>query len=101
MGKMCVDRWLVRPRSTAYSPPSRRINDRGEALMDSNTALEAAYSADCRSLREEEAPCDGSAGAGVLRVTRRASLIAALLLSFGLWAAIWAAVASLASVLLG
>jgi len=46
--------------------------------MDSNTALEAAYSADCRRLREEEAPFDGSAGAGVLRVTRRASLIAAL-----------------------
>jgi len=46
--------------------------------MDSNTALEAAYSADCRRLREEEAAFDGSAGAGVLRVTRRASLIAAL-----------------------
>ena len=69
--------------------------------MDSNTALEAAYPADRRSLRCEEAPCDGPAGAGILRVTRRASLIAALLLSLGLWAAIWAAVASLASVLLG
>jgi hypothetical protein len=42
-----------------------------------------------------------SAAIAALRLTRRASLIAALLLSIGLWAALWAAVAILASAVLG
>lgn len=35
------------------------------------------------------------------RLSRRASLVVILALSLGLWAAIWAAVASLASVVVG
>jgi hypothetical protein len=63
--------------------------------MDSNT-LGSVYP---DAIRDEEQP-DGSATT-VLRLTRRASLIVVLLLSLGLWAAIWAAVASLASAILG
>ena len=44
---------------------------------------------------------DRSARAAALPLNRRASLIVVLLLSLGLWAAIWGAVASLASAVLG
>jgi hypothetical protein len=41
--------------------------------------------------------CDGE----ILRLTRRAAMSVVLLLSLGLWAALWAAVASLASAVFG
>jgi hypothetical protein len=44
---------------------------------------------------------DRSARAAALPLNRGASLIVVLLLSLGLWAAIWGAVASLASAVLG
>jgi hypothetical protein len=70
--------------------------------MDSDTAWKSAYSTDLRRLGNEAATARGSAAvAVVLRVTRRASLFVVLLLSLGLWAAIWATVASLASAILG
>jgi hypothetical protein len=69
--------------------------------MDNDTVLKSAYPADVRSIRDEASPSDGSAGEVALQLTRRASLILVLLLSLGLWAAIWAAVASLASAMLG
>jgi hypothetical protein len=70
--------------------------------MDSDTAWKSAYSTDLQRLRKEAATARGSAAAvAVLRVTRRASLFMVLLLSLGLWAAIWATVASLASAILG
>jgi hypothetical protein len=60
-------------------------------LVDSRVSREGAYGADHRS------PVRTLANR-TLRVT---PLIKVLLLSLGLWAAIWAAVASLASVVLG
>jgi hypothetical protein len=64
-------------------------------MDNSNIALKSAYPTDGRSIRDEELLADEAV------LTRRASLIVALLLSLGLWAAIWAVVASLASLMLG
>lgn len=41
------------------------------------------------------------AGAAALRLTRRALLMLALLFSLAVWAGLWAAIASLASAMLG
>lgn len=68
-----------------------------EEAVDSNTASERAYSADRQSLRQEASPFDRPPGEAGLRLSERASLIAVLLVSLGLWAAIWAAVAALVS----
>lgn len=68
--------------------------------MGSNVASKPAYFSD-DSGPQPEALSDGPAGMAGLRLSRRASLIAAVMLSLGLWAAIWAAVASVASAMLG
>jgi hypothetical protein len=73
------------------SPSARRIT---EELVDGKVLLEGAYSADQRSAvrwigdRSSHSWSDG------------ASLTVVLLLSLGVWAGIWEAVASLASVVL-
>jgi hypothetical protein len=54
------------------------------------------------SIASKSAPLsDKSTDAGTLRLNRRASLMVILALSLGLWAAIMAAVASLATVVAG
>ena len=78
------------------APASRLLNTLSahritEELVDSKVLLEGAYSADQRSAVRwigERTPNHWSDGA---------SLTIALLLSLGFWAAIWEAVASLAS----
>jgi hypothetical protein len=54
-----------------------------------------------RGITTRPSRSDRSARAAALPLNRGASLIVALLLSLGLWASIWSAVASLASVVLG
>ena len=54
-----------------------------------------------RGITTRPSRSDRSARAAALPLNRGASLIVVLLLSLGLWAAIWGAVASLASVVLG
>ena len=69
--------------------------------MESNAALKSSYISNGRNLHDEAPRLDGSVGGSGMRLTRRASLILALLFSLGLWAAIWAAVTSLASAIFG
>jgi hypothetical protein len=57
--------------------------------------------ADQPSVNERPLPFDLSPQEATFRLTRRAALIVVLALSLGLWAVIWAAVASLASAALG
>ena len=68
--------------------------------MNRNIAAESDYRNDDRSLRIGAPPSVGSAGAAARRLTTRSSLMLTLLLSLGLWSAIWAAVASLPSTVL-
>src|ERR1700731_4833467 len=69
----------------------------GGRLMNRNIAAESAHPSDGRILRGDASPSVGSAGMAGRRLTRRSALmLTLLLLSLGLWAAIWAAVASLA-----
>jgi hypothetical protein len=68
--------------------------------MGSSTGFESARSADRRSFWDDPKPLDSSQGA-TDRLTRRAALTVVLALSLGLWAAIWTAVASLASAVFG
>jgi len=68
--------------------------------MGSNTGFESARSADRRSFWDDPKPLDSPQG-GTDRLTRRAALTVVLALSLGLWAAIWTAVASLASAVFG
>src|SRR6516165_6640787 len=65
--------------------------------MGSNTGSESARSAGRRNLWGHPKPVDLSPQCVTERLTRRAALTVVLLLSLGLWAAIWTAVASLAS----
>lgn len=69
--------------------------------MGSNTAFEAADLAGRGVLQDETSPFDPSPQGESLRLTRRTALSIILVLSLGLWAALWAAVASLASAALG
>jgi hypothetical protein len=66
-----------------------------EDLVDGNFALERAYSAHDRLLPVEAPSFDQSAFEPALRMKAGASFIVMLLCSLGLWAAIWAVVASL------
>jgi len=65
--------------------------------MDSDIVSEPTYSGGKRRLRYGVPPSDRTVHQAELRLSRRASLMAILLSSLGLWAAIWAAVRSLAS----
>jgi hypothetical protein len=83
------------PRRAQCAPTNR-----WEELMDADLASKSVYSTEARELPHRPLPSDESARAAALCLTRRASLIVRLLLSLGLWGAIWAAVASLASAML-
>jgi hypothetical protein len=65
--------------------------------MNSHLVAHSDYSVDRRGNHDETTLRDGSAGLAARRLTRRASLMLALLLSLVLWTAI----GSLASVVLG
>jgi hypothetical protein len=69
--------------------------------MHPKTFYEPACFADQPSVNERPLPFDMSPQEATFRLTRRAALIVVLALSLGLWAVIWAAVASLASAALG
>ena len=69
--------------------------------MGSNTGFEPARSADGRSFWDEPEPLDWSPHGATDQLTRRAALTVVLALSLGIWAAIWTAVASLASAIFG
>jgi hypothetical protein len=69
--------------------------------MGSNTGFESARSADRRSVWDDPKPLDASLQGATDRLTKRAALTVVLALSLGLWAAIWTAVASLASAVFG
>jgi hypothetical protein len=62
---------------------------------------EPACFTDQPSVHERSLPFELSPQEATLRLTRRAALIVVLALSLGLWAVIWATVASLASAVLG
>ena len=64
--------------------------------MDSNGVSGCACPAEREGLRVELATLDPAAGGG-LRLSERASLLAVLLLSLGLWAAIWGVITALVS----
>ena len=64
--------------------------------MDRNTAIEPACLVDCWSVGKEPARSPRSEMRAALRLSRGEALILVLLLSFGLWAATWGAVALLA-----
>lgn len=69
--------------------------------MGSNTGFEPGRSADRRNFWDEPNPLDWSPQGAAEPLTRRAALTFVLALSLGLWAAIWTAVASLASAIFG
>jgi hypothetical protein len=69
--------------------------------MGSNTGFESARSADRRSFWDDPEQLDASPRGVTDRLTKRAALTVVLVLSLGLWAAIWTAVASLASAAFG
>ena len=62
---------------------------------------EHARFGELRSGKDPSPPGDQSPHEATIPLTRRAALTALLALSLGLWAAIWAALASLASAALG
>jgi hypothetical protein len=64
--------------------------------MDRNIAAERAYPAEFRISGEEASPSPRSECRAALRLSRGEALILVLLLSLGLWAATWGAVALLA-----
>jgi hypothetical protein len=70
-------------------------------MTNSDVAADSDRPAGGRSVGNQSSPSDASTGVAILRLTRRASLLLAFLLSLGLWAGIWTAVASLASAILG
>ena len=72
-----------------------------ERPMNSHLAAHSNYSADRRSSHHETTLRDGLVGLTTPRLTRRASLMLALLSSLALWTAIWAAIGLFASVVLG
>jgi hypothetical protein len=68
-----------------------------EELVDGNVVSECDYSADDRDLRSGPSSSDRSTPGSALSLSKGVSLIAIVLFSLGLWAAIWAVAASLAS----
>ena len=69
--------------------------------MHPKTYYESVRFAEQPSGHERPLPFDRSPQDATFRLTRRAALIVVLAVSLGLWAVIWAAVASLASAALG
>jgi hypothetical protein len=69
--------------------------------MGRNTGLESARSAERQNFWDEPTPLDSSPQGVTDRLTKRAALTVVVALSLGLWAAIWTAVASLASAVFG
>ena len=69
--------------------------------MGNNTGFESAPSVDQRDLWDQPKPSGSSARGMTDQLTKRAALTVVLALSLGLWAAIWTAVASLASAVFG
>jgi hypothetical protein len=70
-----------------------------EELMNVGIASKSVWSAERRNLEDPWPPSAGSGSVVKVRFSTRASLILALLMSLGLWAAIWAVIASLSSML--
>ncbi len=70
-------------------------------MMHPKNFYEPACFADQPSVHERPLPFDPSPQEATFPLTSRAALIVMLALSLGLWAVIWAAVASLASAALG
>ena len=68
--------------------------------MDAEFASKSGYATNAHDRRAKASLSRWASDAG-LRLTRRASWAVTLLVSLILWAAIWAAVASLASAMLG
>jgi hypothetical protein len=69
--------------------------------MYPKNVYEPACSVDRSALRQGLPPMGGSSQEATAQLTKRAAMTVILVLSFGLWAAIWAALASLASATLG
>ena len=66
-------------------------------VVDKNNARYYHYFLSTRGLRDEPSRSHQSVAGAAPKLTVRASLIVALLLSLGLWGAIWLALSSLAS----
>lgn len=69
--------------------------------MGSKTGFDAVHSADRRNIWADPTSSDSSPQGVTDRLSKRAALTVVLALSLGLWAAIWTAVASLASAVFG
>ena len=69
--------------------------------MGTNTGFESARSAERRNFWDDPKQLDVSPYGVTDQLTKRAALTVVLAVSLGLWAAIWTAVASLASAVLG
>jgi hypothetical protein len=84
-----ADRWTAQGRESKVE------------AMGRNTGFESARSADRRNFWDDPTQLDASPHGATDRLTKRAALTVVLALSLGLWAAIWTAVASLASAVFG
>ena len=69
--------------------------------MHPKNFYEPVYFADQPSFDDRPLPFDPSPQDATFQLTRRAALIVILALSLGLWAVIWAGLASLATAALG
>jgi len=69
--------------------------------MHPDNVYKPARFADPQSSQDQPLPFDQSPHEATFQLTRRAALTLLLALSLGLWAVIWAALASLASAALG
>jgi hypothetical protein len=69
--------------------------------MGNDTGLESAPSVDQGNFWDGPTSLEASSQGVTDQLTKRAALTVVLALSLGLWAAIWTAVASLASALFG
>jgi hypothetical protein len=69
--------------------------------MGTNTGFESSRSAERRNFWDDPKQLDVSPYGVTDQLTKRAALTLVLAVSLGLWAAIWTAVASLASAVLG
>jgi hypothetical protein len=69
--------------------------------MGSNTGFESAPSGDQRNFWDNPKSLDSPACGVTDQLTKRAALTVVLVLSLGLWVAIWTAVASFASAVFG
>jgi hypothetical protein len=65
--------------------------------MDRNIAMKRAWAADSWNVGEEPSPSSRSEWAAAFWLSKGETLILVLLLSFGLWAAIWGALILLAA----